>query len=126
MNKNFTLIAAMLICIGVILGAIGSHVIKGQVSPEMLDVFEKSVRYQFYAAFGMLILALNADRFKFPIKAFFWTSMMGILIFCGGLYLYTFHEGVPGLKFFARIVPIGGFCMIGAWIIFMVQLIRSK
>lgn len=125
MDKKITLSAAILICLGITLGAVGAHIIKAKISPEYLDVFEKAVRYQFIGSLGMLIVGLNADKLRFKLNAFYWCLLFGILIFSGCLYLYSVHEIIPSLKFFARIVPIGGFAMIAAWIIFIITLIRK-
>ena len=126
MDKKLTLTSSILICLGIITGAIGAHIVKDKINPEYLDVFEKAVHYQFYGAFGMLVLGLNADKFKFKLNAFYWMTLLGVITFSGCLYLYSTHEIVPSFKFFARIVPIGGFAMIGAWLVFIIQLIKSK
>ncbi|PCI00828.1 MAG: hypothetical protein COB79_05015, partial [Zetaproteobacteria bacterium] len=117
MNVKITITAAVLICLGIIMGALGAHLIKDQISPNLLLVFEKAIRYQLYGAFGMLILGLNAAKFNFKLNAFYWLTLSGIIIFSGGLYLYSCHEIEPWMKSLAKIVPVGGFAFIGAWIV---------
>ncbi len=126
MDKKITITGSILICLGIILGAIGAHIIKDKISPDYLAVFEKAVRYQFIGGISLLILGLNSDKLKFGLKAFYWMTLLGVLIFSGCLYVYSLHELIPSFKFFARIVPIGGFSMIAAWIVLIIQLFKNK
>lgn len=91
----------------------------------MLFVFEKAVRYQLVAAFGLLIVGINAEKFNFSVRPFTILNYIGILVFSGGLYLYSCHEMIPAVKFLAHIVPIGGMAMISSWIVLAIQMIRS-
>jgi len=47
---------------GVLIGAFGAHGLKSIVSPEKLITFETGVRYHFYHAFGIVLLALSEQQ----------------------------------------------------------------
>lgn len=125
MSYKKLIIASFLILTGIILGAIGAHSLKSMgVKPELLDSFETGVRYQLFTGLALFALGLNCTRIPFKHKSFVWLNLIGVALFSGCIYLYTLHEFAPFLKSFVMVVPIGGVCMIIAWLIFMIQLIR--
>jgi len=73
----------------------------------------------------LLIIGLAANKFSFSLKPFYILTLVGVVIFSGGIYLYCISEMVPTLKVAVRFVPIGGLTLISAWLIFIIQMIRS-
>lgn len=126
MSKPILLIAAFTICTAIILGAMAAHGLESILSSELIDSFEKGVRYQFYAGFSMLILGAIQDKFVFSIRWFTRLTIAGVVLFSGCIYLYCFHEQLPALKPLVYLVPIGGLLMIIAWVVFIIQLIRFQ
>src|SRR5262245_52511995 len=87
MNEARTFVAAALVgATGVLLGAFAAHGLKGQLSPEDLQVFETGVRYQMYHAPALLLCALLA-RSGTPARASTWCFLLGTALFSGSLYL---------------------------------------
>jgi uncharacterized membrane protein YgdD (TMEM256/DUF423 family) len=117
---------AILIGSAIILGAMAAHSLETILNKDLLESFEKAVRYQFYAGFSLLIMGGLSDKVSFSLNWFKRLTLIGAFLFSGCIYLYCFHELIPALKPFVYIVPFGGMSMIAAWIIFCVQLIRSK
>ncbi len=112
MNRTFTLIGAAMGFIGVGLGAFGAHALKGQLSPEMLAVFETGVRYQMYHALALLATAALMTRSKgrsLPIAG--WSFTAGILLFSGSLYALV----LTGVTILGAVTPFGGLAFLIGW-----------
>ena len=125
-SKRLILVGIILIILAIILGAFGAHGLKDKVSDVRIQSFEVGVRYQFYTAFGMLIVALLADRFSWKTNAFFYLNLIGVLFFSVSIYGLTLQEWVgSNWKFLGPITPIGGLLMIVAWILIFVEAIRT-
>lgn len=126
MDKNITLAGAILVCISIILGAMAAHGLESLISDQLITTFEKGVKYQMYAGIGLLAVGLSADKLAFKPNAFFALNLIGVFLFSGGIYAYTLHEMYEGLRTAALIVPFGGFAMILAWFIFIIQIVRRS
>lgn len=126
MSKPIVLAGATLILISIILGAMAAHAMEKVISTEVMETFETGVKYQFYTGIALLTVGLNLSRITFNIKPFVILNLLGVLLFSGGIYLYSFHEIVAPLRSFVRVVPFGGTAFIAAWLVFIIQLIRQK
>jgi len=102
MNKSITTIAIFYIFISILLGAFGAHGIKDYVSEELIITFDKGVKYLMFSGLGLLILALNNDKFNFSLKWNFRLIILGSLLFSVNIFIYTFHENLPALKNFVH------------------------
>ncbi|BCU64452.1 hypothetical protein F941_01943 [Acinetobacter bouvetii DSM 14964 = CIP 107468] len=107
-------ISAINLALAVMLGAFGAHGLKKIASPEQLAWWQTATDYFFYHALGLLALAIISKIIpQLPIKASFWLIQMGILFFCGSLYVMAL--GLP--RILGAITPIGGALMILGWLI---------
>lgn len=125
MQKKITLTGSIFIVISIILGAMAAHGLEKHISPNLIQTFEKGVKYQMYIGLGLLIIGLNANQFKFNLNPFYYLNLIGILLFSGCIYCYSLHELIPALKPMAMVVPIGGVAMILAWILLIFKQIRT-
>lgn len=126
MEKKLVITGSILILLSIILGAMAAHALEKIISQALIETFEKGVKYQIYTGFGLLIVGLGAHQFSFRTAPFYWLNLIGVLLFSGCIYLYTFHEQMPALKPAVYVVPFGGSAMIMAWIILVIQLIRKN
>ena len=126
MQKNIVITAAIFICVSIILGALAAHSLEKLLSQDLIETFEKGVKYLIYSGFGLLIIGLNKDRLKVNLKWFYILLLVGTILFSGNIFLYVFHETIPSLKNFVHLVPIGGLLMILAWAVLILKLIRLK
>jgi uncharacterized membrane protein YgdD (TMEM256/DUF423 family) len=114
-SKTLLLTGSLIAVLGVALGAFGAHGLKSMVSAERLGTFETAVRYQMYHAFGFIAAGLacrtSQKQQSRGFKAVGWLWGMGILLFCGSLYLLVFING-PWL---GLITPFGGMALISGW-----------
>ncbi|MEB3766445.1 DUF423 domain-containing protein [Acinetobacter sp. MD2] len=107
-------ISALNLAIAVIVGAFGAHGLKSRASLEQLNWWHTSTEYFFYNALGLLAIAILVKVSPlFPIKASFLCLQIGIVFFCGSLYLMAL--GLP--RILGAITPIGGTFMILGWLL---------
>ena len=107
-------IAAINLAIAVILGAFGAHGLKSFATPEQLAWWNTATQYFFYHALGLFLLGLlNKSAPALPVKLPFVLIQLGILFFCGSLYIMAL--GLP--RILGVITPIGGAFMIAGWIV---------
>src|SRR6185312_2463859 len=119
MHKGFLKTAALLGALSVALGAFAAHTLKGSVSTEALEIFETSVKYQFYHIFGLLAAGIVYKEFS--SKLLVWAGRLfiaGIILFCGSLYILTatIASGETSFNWIGAITPFGGLCFILGWI----------
>lgn len=126
-NKTFLTIGAIFGLLAVLIGAFGAHSISNLVTPEILQVYETGVRYQFYHAFVLLILGLLGSRC--PARLATWAGGLfsfGIVLFSGSLYLitaiYAANMAVP--LAIGLLTPLGGLLLICGWATFLATILK--
>ena len=106
-------ISAVNLALAVMLGAFGAHGLKKIASPEQLAWWHTATDYFFYHALGLLALGIIAKTItQLPIKLPFILIQIGIIFFCGSLYIMAL--GLP--RILGAITPIGGLFMILGWL----------
>ena len=112
MTRLFVLLAALAGLSGVGLGAFAAHGLRGQLSAEMLAVFQTGVLYQMLHALALLGCGILAREWRtLLLSAAGGLFFLGILLFSGSLYLMT----LAGLKL-GIVTPIGGLCFMLGWL----------
>ena len=112
--KTFLFIGALMLALGVILGAFGAHALRNQVAESALTTWQTAVLYQLVHGLGILAVALLLLHFP-SLKGlvFVGASMLiGTLLFSGSLYGLVLTDW----KWLGPITPIGGLLFIGGWI----------
>jgi uncharacterized membrane protein YgdD (TMEM256/DUF423 family) len=125
-------LGAALAGLAVALGAFGAHGLKDQLpqwysepgrAAEMLANWETAVRYQMYAAIGVVLVGLWSAQHKGRLPV--WAAVnlvVGTLFFSGMLYAWVLTESKP----LVMIVPLGGLAMIAGWLIFAWQALSDR
>ena len=106
---------------GVILGAVGSHALKGHPA-EALEFFRIGNKYQIYHALFLLILGFLQS--KYPGKLMnlsIYNTIGGVVLFSGSLYLVTLARIKVGM-----VTPLGGLLLISAWIMLLIHVLATK
>jgi uncharacterized membrane protein YgdD (TMEM256/DUF423 family) len=119
--KNILVTGGLLMALGIVAGAVGTHALRARLSPDALDVFETAVRYHIYNALGLLIIGAVALGATPPLLR--WSACLvvaGIVLFSGSLYAASF--GAP--RFIHFLPPFGGLALIAGWILFAVAIWR--
>lgn len=130
MQKIFLISGALLGGLAVILGAFGAHALKAKLSPESLQIFETGVRYQFYHALALLLVALLSDKMNASSMNFSgYFFIAGVILFSGSIYLLATREilGIDSWKsFLGPITPLGGLCFVVGWILLLIAAIKNN
>ena len=123
MRKGFLLLAALSGFLAVALGAFGAHGLKQVTTPEMIDIFNLGVEYQFYHTFALIAVAFSGHWLK--SRLIDWAGylfLLGIVLFSGSLYLYV----LVGSKWTGPVTPMGGVCFLLGWLFIAVAVWRNR
>lgn len=121
--KKSLVLGAALLALGVLIGAFGAHGLKNIVEPEKLVTFETGVRYHFYHALGLVLIALLQQTFQtMKLGITFYSFFVGILLFSFNCYFYVLTD----IKAFAMIVPLGGLMFVVGWTALTVKALKLR
>jgi uncharacterized membrane protein YgdD (TMEM256/DUF423 family) len=112
MERVFLMIGSGLAFIAVAAGAFGAHMLRGRLSPDMLNTFEVAARYHMYHALGILLVAWVSTRWPGSAVAG-WLFLVGIIIFSGSLYALS----LTGQRWLGAITPLGGLAFLLGWLV---------
>ena len=121
--KSLLLVSGVLSFLGVAFGAIGSHLLKNFILPELLIIYETGIRYQIYHSLAIILLSLL--YLKIPSSEFLFAGNLfvyGILLFSGSLYILS----ITGIRKFGMITPIGGVLFLLGWLVMLKGVWKSK
>jgi uncharacterized membrane protein YgdD (TMEM256/DUF423 family) len=114
MDRTFLVLASVFGCLGVGLGAFGSHGLSARLSPERLGTFETGVRYQLWHALALFAVVflrtIGPDTVSESAAGVLF--ILGILLFSGSLYLLA----VTGERRWGGVAPFGGLCLLAGWL----------
>ena len=98
---------------GMVFGVLGAHALRARLTPEMLNVFEIGVRYQFYHVFATFAAAWAFARWQRRVLGSAgWLFLAGIVVFSGSLYVIA----LTGERWLGAITPIGGVAFLVGWL----------
>jgi uncharacterized membrane protein YgdD (TMEM256/DUF423 family) len=106
---------AVLMAIGVLLGAFGAHALQAALEPRRLASFHTGVQYQVMHALGLLLVGLLA-RATGESGCLRWSARLmlaGVALFSGSIYLMT--AGAP--RWLGMVAPVGGVSFMAAWVL---------
>jgi len=104
-------------------GAFGAHGLKNILTPEYLAVFKTAADYQLIHGVGLILIGILSKDFASQyINASAVFMSIGIILFCGSLYVLT----LSGTKWLGIITPIGGLCFLIAWLTLALNFIINK
>ena len=113
MERFLATTGAILGALAVICGAFGAHALRGQLAPDLLDVWETAARYQMYHALALFASAWVYSRGATSCAKWSgWLFIAGVLLFSGSLYALA----LTGIRPLGAITPFGGGALIAGWI----------
>jgi uncharacterized membrane protein YgdD (TMEM256/DUF423 family) len=121
--RRFCMLAALLLALATLIGAVGAHALKARLSADRYEVLQTAVHYQFFHALGLMAIGLLADRLS--ARGLLWGGWLvfaGVLLFSGSLYLWL--AGAPRL--IGVFTPLGGLSMIAGWCTVALALRRER
>jgi len=128
MNRQIIITAALLGMLAVMAGAFSAHLLKGLITAQQLEIWQKGVEYQFYHVLALLFLSTFARPNSRVIKASYYFFTFGIIFFSGSLYVLACFDMLTGnwLYFMGPITPFGGLMLILGWLMLAIAAIRNK
>lgn len=112
MSRIFWSLGCTFALLAVASGAFGAHALRSRLAPELLTVFETAVRYQMYHSLALLMVAWASLRWPgTPANAAGWLFVVGIVVFCGSLYILT----LTGVRWWGAVTPLGGIAFLLGW-----------
>jgi uncharacterized membrane protein YgdD (TMEM256/DUF423 family) len=104
---------ALLMLLGVILGAFGTHLLAARLEPKQFASFQTGVLYHLLHALGLLLVGAIAQAGGETrwLRAAAVCMLAGIACFSGAIYLIT--AGAP--RSLGMVAPLGGLSFMAAW-----------
>jgi uncharacterized membrane protein YgdD (TMEM256/DUF423 family) len=110
--RRFCQLAAALLALATVLGALGAHTLRARLTPDRYEVLQTAFNYQFLHSLGLMGLGLLLDRLPSKLlQVAGWLLFSGVVLFSGSLYLLLI--GAP--RMLAILTPVGGAALIAAW-----------
>ena len=127
MIKTSLILGTILVWLAIILGAFGEHFLKTILDTNQLASIETGIRYQLIQGIAIVVLSLNSDKFKFPLKKILNSMIIGLCLFSFSIYLLVFFNKIGlHIPFLGLLTPIGGAILIGSWIYLTICLLRKS
>ncbi len=103
---------ALVMAIGVILGALSAHAAKGASHPDAARLMQTAVQYQLIHGLGLLLLgALARNAASMWLAAAGLLLLVGVILFCGSLWYLAVTNRSLG-----PVAPVGGLAFIAGWL----------
>jgi len=104
---------AVLMMAGLILGALGTHLVADRVSARELASYETAVLYQLLHALGLVLVGVLARSSVVTARLRWSACLMGLgsVLFSGSIYLTT--AGAP--HWVLSVAPTGGLLLMASW-----------
>jgi uncharacterized membrane protein YgdD (TMEM256/DUF423 family) len=115
---------AVLMLLGVILGAFGAHVLGTRLPPQRFASFQTGVIYHLLHALGLVLVGLvaRATTRSAPLAWSARLMVLGVACFSGSIYLMT--AGAP--RSLGMVAPVGGIAFMAAWGLLAWHAIRCR
>lgn len=115
--------------LGIILGAFGTHALRGELVENAFNAFQTGVQYQIYHGLGLMVLGLSGavmpDNRLLDRRLLRWSAICmfgGVILFSGSLYLLA----LTSLTIFGPITPIGGILLMTGWLLFGITVLKGR
>ncbi|HET9653039.1 MAG TPA: DUF423 domain-containing protein [Usitatibacter sp.] len=103
---------ALVMALGVALGALSAHASKGAAHPEAARLMQTAVQYQLVHGLGLLLIGtLARNAASMWLVAAGALLLLGVLFFCGSLW----YLAITG-RSLGPVAPVGGLAFIAGWI----------
>jgi len=115
---------AILMLLGVMLGAFGAHALQARLEPRQLASYQTGVQYQMLHACGLLIVGIVAQLTAATPRLRWSARLMlaGIAFFSGSIYLMT--AGAP--RWLGMVAPLGGVSFMAAWALLAWEVLSGR
>jgi uncharacterized membrane protein YgdD (TMEM256/DUF423 family) len=112
--RTVLVLACLLLCAAVALGAFGAHALKARLAPDLQAVWQTAVQYHAWHALGLLgaglFLLQRPGAAGAALAA--WLFLAGIALFSGSLYTLA----LTGARGLGAVTPFGGVAFLAGWL----------
>jgi uncharacterized membrane protein YgdD (TMEM256/DUF423 family) len=114
---------AILVSLGVALGAFGAHALKGRVPDSDLPIWDTAVHYHLFHAVAAFFLSAAVHGIR-PEKRIALVKLMllSLTIFSGSLYLLV----LTNTRWLGAITPLGGTGFIVTWALLAYEFFKNS
>jgi uncharacterized membrane protein YgdD (TMEM256/DUF423 family) len=122
---NWSMAAAVLLGIAVLIGAFGAHALRERLDAYAIGIYERAVFYHFVHALGLLGIGLavtTGSAAPGAANLAGWLLAVGIVVFCGSLYALA----LSGIRKLGAITPLGGLAFVAGWCAFAIALAQRS
>lgn len=101
----------------VIILALAAHSLKNILNPQTVDSISTAAEIQLFHALALLALSVMTFQSEKSLIRICKLMTLGVLLFSVSIYILAFKSvlGLPWLKYFGPVTPLGGVCMIASW-----------
>ena len=127
-NKLVLRNASILGGTAVIILALAAHSLKDILDVSSVDSISTAAEIQLFHALALLAISMMTFQIENYEIRICRMMTLGVLLFSGSIYILAFKSifGLPWLKFFGPVTPLGGICMIASWfMIFRMSLLSN-
>jgi len=113
LSRRCLVLGAVLMAIGVMLGAFGAHGLGSVLTAKQLASYETAVLYHLLHALGLILVGIVA-RVTAQSGPLRWSARLmlaGVAFFSGSIYLMS--AGAP--RWLGMVAPVGGMAFMAAW-----------
>ena len=113
----------------VIILALAAHGLKNILDADAVNSISTAAEIQLFHALALLALSMMTFQIENYTIRICRIMTLGVLLFSGSIYILAFKSilGLPWLKFFGPITPLGGVCLIAAWfMIFRMSMLKKS
>lgn len=112
MARCFLVAGALVLALGVAMGAVSAHAAKAAAHPDAARLLQVAVLYQLVHGLGLVIAGILAQRSPTRwLLAMGGLHLAGVAAFCGALYVLAFTGLSTG-----PLAPLGGIALMAGWI----------
>ncbi|MBP2002595.1 uncharacterized membrane protein YgdD (TMEM256/DUF423 family) [Paenibacillus shirakamiensis] len=122
MQRKSVGIGAIVMLLGVAIGAFGAHALKS-VLGDHAATYETGVLYHMIHGLGIILIGIAAHAWG-ESKRLLWASrllLIGTILFSGSLYVLS----ITGITLLGAITPFGGVAFILGWLLFALEAFKK-
>lgn len=119
MTKRFLITVGIMGAISVLSGAVGAHILSGNISEKHMDIFNIANEYLMFHALALLGIAfMNRYISRSYLNTIYYLFVIGVILFSGTLFISSLTE-LTGFSAGSlnKLTPIGGILLFAGWIV---------
>ena len=122
-NKTFVALGCILMTLGTMIGAFGTHSLEGKLAPAIMAAFESATQYHFINALGLIAVGILAQWVGSQnlVRWAGWLLVAGIAMFSGSIYLHALTDQ----RFLVFVTPLGGLTLMLAWLLVAIAVLKK-